>query len=121
MDMKEYLDRCTKCRQHLGRIVEHKTVNVGPFIAALKYVLENKFNRPCMVYNAQCGILDFSVGVIRFKLLWQPESPHLALICRHMEGEKFIDTGMNESAADLITELIDTVGFSVSHVTPFDV
>lgn len=121
MDMQEYLNKCAKCRQHLGKIIEHKVVNVGPFIAALKYVLENKFNRPCQIYNAQCGIVDFSVGMIRFKLLWQPESTDLALICRHMEGEKFIDTGMNITASDLATELIDTVGFSISNVTPFDV
>jgi hypothetical protein len=38
-----------------------------------------------------------------------------------MEGEKFIDAGININAPDLMVELVDTIEFSVNHVTPFDV
>lgn len=121
MDREQYLDKYAKCRRHLERIMEHKVVEVGPFIAALKYVLEVKTGRCCIIYNARYGELDFAVNAIRFKLLWQPETTDLTLICRHMEGEKFIDAGINITAPDLMVELVDTIEFSVNHVTPFDV
>lgn len=121
MNREEYLEKCAKCRQHLDRVKEGKLVEVGPFISSLKYVLEMKTGRPCIIYDTNYGELDFAINGVRFKFLWPPKSSEIKLICRHLEGDKFIDSELNTSEVDVFKELIDTIEFSMNHVTPFDV
>jgi hypothetical protein len=121
MNRDEYLEKCAKCRQHLDKVKDGKVVEVGPFISSLKYVLEMKTGRPCIIYNTNYGELDFTINGVRFKFLWPPKSANIVLICRHLEGEKFIDSGIDITVPDLFQELVDNIEFCMNHVTPFDV
>jgi len=121
-EINEYLRRCLACRDSLCRLSSNLTIDIGPFASSLKYVLQTKLKHPCVLYSVEYGDIDFTVKAIRFKLQWPPTYTHVRLLCKHLEGDKYIDTGyFITDDKDCFAELMDAIDFSVNNVTPFDV
>jgi hypothetical protein len=104
----------------IERAISNQTVAIGPFMSALKYVLEMKLGVPCTIYGTEYGELDFSVRAIRFRFQWQPKNEQVQLICKHMEGDKFIKTPFDPMSSDPLQDLVEVVEVSLNSVSPFD-
>lgn len=117
----EYVRMVADLRDHLMKIASNDIVSVKSLSSALMYVLERRLKTRPILYNSQYGEIDFSVGVIRFRLQWPPISQVARLICKHIEGIKFVDTPFNPMSNDPITDLLGTIDFCLEYVSPFDI
>jgi hypothetical protein len=116
----DFLKKSKTCREALDRIKENKTVSVGSLGTALKYVLEIRLMRPCTLYRAEYGEIDFAVHIARFRLQWPPKAEGVRLVCKHLEGDKFISTPFDVMGPDPLMDLIEAVEVSMNSVSPFD-
>lgn len=121
MDIDRYIKKCTLCREWLDRMQVNKIVDLAKFSSVLHYVLETKFNKQCVIYSVEYGAIEFTVHTIKFRLLWQPQSHVLQLLCKHLEGDKFIESGFNSFDEDNLSELFRAIDLAIHNVTPFDV
>jgi hypothetical protein len=108
-------------RDSLRKISNNVVIEVGPFVSALKYVLEEKLSKYCTICVANYGEIDFIVNAIKFKLHWMAHG-NMKLFCKHLEGMDFIDTEyILNNDSDCASDLINIIEFCVKYVTPFDV
>lgn len=120
--MNKYLKRCCECRNSLERIFDNKIVNIGPFISALKYVLETRHKTVCTINIVEYGYIEFVLGVHKFKLQWLPKSTSVQLYCKHLEGDEFILTHYDPTNGDdQLHMLLWAIEDSVEIITPFSI
>jgi hypothetical protein len=117
---KEFTKKYVECNTTLKRMRSNLVIDLGKFTVSLLYVLGNKLNRPTKLYGAQYGEIEFSVGVIRFKLQFLPKTPGVTLVCRHLEGMTYIDTQLQLGQLDPCDNLIDKVSLAIQVVKPND-
>lgn len=117
---KEFTTKYLECNTALKRLRDNLVIDLGKFTIAILYILGKGFNKPTQLVGAEYGQIEFSVGVIRFKLQFQPKSPGIKLWCRHLEGMTYIDTQITFSHTDPTTDLIDKVSVALELVKPND-
>ena len=117
---KEYLKKYIECNTTLKRLRENLVIDLGKFAIAILYVLGKKFNRPTRLYGAAYGEIEFWVGVIKFKLQFQPKNPGVKLFCRHLEGMIYIDTRIEFSEYTPADSFIDKIEEALQLVKPND-
>lgn len=120
MDINLYTEKCVQFSWWLDRMRANKVIDLGKLSSVLHYVLKTKFNRQCVVYSVEYGAIEFTVHIIKFRLLWQPKSRTVQFICKHLEGGQFIQTGFNPLKKDSLNELFESINSAIYNVTPFD-
>lgn len=117
---KEYIKKYVECNTTLKRLRENLVIDLGKFSLAILYILGKKLDKPTRLYGATYGEIEFSVGVIKFKLQFLPKTPGVKLYCRHLEGMVYIDTRIDFSEYNPTDNLIDKVGIALQLVKPND-
>lgn len=117
---KEYLTKFIECNTTLKRLRENLVIDLGKFSIAILYILGKKFGRPTRLYGASYGEIEFSVGVIKFKLQFLPKTPGVKLYCRHLEGIIYIDTRITFSEYNPADNFIDKIEEALQLVKPND-
>lgn len=117
---KEFTKKYVECNTTLKRLRANLVIDLGKFTIALLYILGKKLNKPTRLYGAQYGEVEFSAGVIKFKLQFLPKTPGVKLFCRHLEGMTYIDTQLQFSAIEPLDDLIDKVSIAIQVVKPND-
>ena len=92
-------------------------IDVGAFTTALKYVLQKKLDRSFHLYEVKYGHVEFSVHNIRFKFLF-PLGDRVRLLCKHLEGDKYINTHYNIHKEDPLQRLFTIIEQAIAKVKP---
>ncbi len=117
---KELIKKYVECNTTLKRMRQNLVIDIGKFTVALLYILGQKTGRPTRLYGAEYGEIEFTVGVIRFKLQFQPKNAGIKLICKHLEGMTYIDTKIEFNPSDPLDSLIDKISIAIELVRPTD-
>lgn len=117
---KEFNKKWVECNVALKRLRQNLTIDLGKFTIAILYILGQKTGRPTRLYGAEYGEVELTVGVIRFKIQFQPKTPGVKLMCKHLEGMVYIDTQLELNALEPLDSLIDKVVLALQVVKPND-
>lgn len=117
---KELTKKYVECNTTLKRMRQNLVIDLGKFTIALLYVLGRKLDKPTKLYGAQYGEIEFTVGVIKFRLQFQPKNAGIKLFCRHLEGMTYIDTRIEFNQLDPMDTFIDKVSMAIQLVRPTD-
>jgi hypothetical protein len=117
---KEFTKKYVECNIILKRMRQNLVIDLGKLTIVLLYVLGQKSGKPTKLYGVQYGELEFSVGVIRFKLQFLPKNPGAKLICKHLEGMTYIDTQLELHELEPLESLISKVILAMEVVKPSD-
>lgn len=116
---KEYISKCVTCRQSLKRMMQNLTIDLGKFTVALLYVLQEHLGKSVHLYGTSYGEIEFSVHTVRFRLLFQPRSPGIKLVCKHLEGNKYIDARLILRQSNILDDFTRVIERCVYTLTPF--
>lgn len=117
---KEFTKKYVECNTILKRMRQNLVIDLGKLSISLLYILGRKAGKPVTLYGAQYGELEFSVGVIKFKLSFLPKNPGVKLMCRHMEGMVYIDTQLELNDIEPLDSLVCKIILAVEVVKPSD-
>jgi hypothetical protein len=101
----------------LFKIRSEEQIDESLFVYSLKYVLEFKLGRPCLIYNCKNGVIDFSINSIRFKFTWPPENT-IKLVYNHLEGTTQHDSEYTIMCEDPLYDLIKNIEFYTLYARP---
>lgn len=119
MPNKEYINKCITCRISLKRMMQNLTIDLGKFTIALLYVLQKHFGKTAHLYGTSYGEIEFSIGVARFRLLFQPHNAGIKLLCKHLEGNKYIDARLILRQSNILDDFTRVVERCMHTLTPF--
>lgn len=117
---KEFTKKFVECNIILKRMRQNLVIDLGKLTITLLYIIGQRTNKPTRLYGAQYGELEFSVGVIRFKLSFLPKNPGVKLMCKHLEGMVYIDTQLELSELEPLESLICKMILALEVVKPTD-
>ena len=118
--MQEYLQNSETCRNSLFKIGTGVVIDENVFMHSLKYIIQFKMGRPCILYDCKLGLIDFSINSVRFRFSWPPID-NAILNYSHLESTRVFDCGYEILCEDPLYDFIKLIEFHTLYTRPNDV